>query len=239
MKKSALRLSIEGVRCNVGVWRKGEEVSFDSRLYISLPERRRYLYIFMTEWLGQGGGGGRSQRRDSVGWGGVDASEREAGGGGTGHREGSPLMSSPLQSRQSYSTPSARRRRGGAGDQDGTPTRRVTRSMARRRTRGAAGAAGGDGGDGDSGDDGDGNGDSDGSYDDTSHISHRGGAETVRPSGTPLRRGRGGGNGQGQGRRGNSVSGLVETLSGMDAASLEQVREACDRLLDGQSGHFY
>jgi hypothetical protein len=31
----------------------------------------------------------------------------------------------------------------------------------------------------------------------------------------------------------------VETLSGMDAASLEQVREACDRLLDGQSGHFY
>ena len=35
-------------------------MSFDLRLYILLPERRRYLYIFMTEWFGQGGGGERS-----------------------------------------------------------------------------------------------------------------------------------------------------------------------------------
>ena len=32
---------------------QGKEMSFDSWLYISLPERRRYLYLFMTKWLGQ------------------------------------------------------------------------------------------------------------------------------------------------------------------------------------------
>ena len=75
-EKSAVRLSIEGVRCKVGVWRKGEEVSFDSRLYISLPERRRYLYILMPEWLGQGGGSGRSS---------IGLSQE---GGGAGHSRG-------------------------------------------------------------------------------------------------------------------------------------------------------
>ena len=68
--------SIEGVRCNIGVWGRGEEESFDLRLYISLPERRRYLYIFMTEWLGQGGGGGRSL---------IGLSQE---GGGAGHGRG-------------------------------------------------------------------------------------------------------------------------------------------------------
>ena len=35
-------------------------MSFDSRLYISLHESRRYLYIFMPEWLVPGGEAGRS-----------------------------------------------------------------------------------------------------------------------------------------------------------------------------------